>query len=360
MSRFSATKLLGQAWMLLVGLSVSYLVLLAPGIRLWETGFNRIELIAVAAAYSCLAAAYFFSLIKNRVAEIAAGALATGAAVVLLTYVYTSSETFHQAINLKFDFLSTNWKVGIVGAVLIAVAGRLSESSNRLARLAEAVVGVPVFVFLIIYYIIFWRGFELTPLPANVANWIIGGAILYSCIFFNAVASQATGAIEKLGVIARGASIVVLIIFLAYIFLRDAAISRVASFVEFQRSSWGRSYSSVLIVALVGLAAYILRRTLRSTYGITEIIVGLVAVSLKARDTPDIILSPVGWLALVTIGAYLVVRGLDNFETGLTKEPRDPIATAIFGQSLDPVFRWLDDTKRFSKLKNVMKELLRP
>jgi hypothetical protein len=79
---------------------------------------------------------------------------------------------------------------------------------------------------------------------------------------------------------------------------------------------------------VAGLILFYFRLSMRCIYGLTEAMTGItVAVHRVSSETiPAASLSSGLYLAILTAGVYLVVRGLDNIHIGLTKEPYDPVA----------------------------------
>ena len=79
---------------------------------------------------------------------------------------------------------------------------------------------------------------------------------------------------------------------------------------------------AVGVTLMGGLVLFIFRRNLRSTYGLTEAVVGLVVAGNRVADYLDKPASDTAlYLTVLTAGVYLVVRGLDNIEQGLEKDP---------------------------------------
>jgi hypothetical protein len=88
---------------------------------------------------------------------------------------------------------------------------------------------------------------------------------------------------------------------------------------------------TVLITAIIGLLLFYFRLRLRSIYGFTEAIFGLIIAGNKIAIQNNLdILNSEFYLTLLTAAIYLVVRGLDNIHQGLTKDPIDPIGIKIF------------------------------
>jgi hypothetical protein len=58
---------------------------------------------------------------------------------------------------------------------------------------------------------------------------------------------------------------------------------------------------------------------------------GILVATHRSYSSPDLIaiVNTEFLLFLLTAGIYLVVRGLDNIHTGITKEPRDIVYTRL-------------------------------
>lgn len=96
---------------------------------------------------------------------------------------------------------------------------------------------------------------------------------------------------------------------------------------------------TVGLTGVLGLALFYFRLRLRAVYGFTEALVGLAAAGRQVMviaGTPTITGTPAKdptfYLAVLTAGVYLVVRGLDNIHQGISKEPRDPIVTNLIDE----------------------------
>src|SRR5436309_5453299 len=84
------------------------------------------------------------------------------------------------------------------------------------------------------------------------------------------------------------------------------------------------------VFIFLGFAFYLLRRRHRLAYGLIEVGIGIVVISLTIFPQTSYLLlqeEPLfGWLLLksagVSAGIYVLVRGLDNVEQGLTKSWR--------------------------------------
>lgn len=88
---------------------------------------------------------------------------------------------------------------------------------------------------------------------------------------------------------------------------------------------------AILATLLLGIALWYFRLKRRAFYGLTETMIGLTVVAFRAlSESEDNLNTPEFYLALLTAGIYLVVRGLDNIHQGLTKEPVDPWGFKIY------------------------------
>jgi len=87
---------------------------------------------------------------------------------------------------------------------------------------------------------------------------------------------------------------------------------------------------AICATLILGAGLFYFRLRMRSIYGITEATVGLaVAAHRVATESGSAAQDPAFYLALLTAGVYLVVRGLDNVHQGLTKDPRDMAALKV-------------------------------
>jgi len=93
---------------------------------------------------------------------------------------------------------------------------------------------------------------------------------------------------------------------------------------------------ATIIAFILGVALFIFRLKLRFLFGVSEICVGFTVV-LYRIDTGIDKLNIDVWLAILTAGIYLVVRGLDNIYIGLTVEASDPISKKISGFFFDKI-----------------------
>lgn len=69
---------------------------------------------------------------------------------------------------------------------------------------------------------------------------------------------------------------------------------------------------------VLGLGCYLIRRSFRMTWGATEIVVGLLIVLYRTnnRSGSTSLMDVEYFIAFVTAGLYLMVRGFDNLEQG--------------------------------------------
>lgn len=100
------------------------------------------------------------------------------------------------------------------------------------------------------------------------------------------------------------------------------------------RPSYGKPISLFLAgvaTGVVGLALFLFRLRFRFVYGLSEVLVGvLVAVHrLTGESSQPGSTSAALYLAILTAGVYLVVRGLDNMHQGLTRAPIDPLGRKL-------------------------------
>ena len=98
------------------------------------------------------------------------------------------------------------------------------------------------------------------------------------------------------------------------------------------RSPWA-SQNVVLVMGVVttgllGGGLFYFRLRLRSLYGLTEALVGLTVAGHRiATDYATSMSQSSFYLAVLTAGVYLVVRGLDNVQQGFNKP--DPFAARV-------------------------------
>ena len=109
-------------------------------------------------------------------------------------------------------------------------------------------------------------------------------------------------------------SISLLILFTVVYFIPAAFIN----FLSYVKTS--KIFSAILVFFVLFLlwSLYKLRRTRRVQYGIIELFVGLLTISksLISFFTLSVAFSAIDYLTVLS-GMYIVIRGLDNIETGL-------------------------------------------
>lgn len=98
----------------------------------------------------------------------------------------------------------------------------------------------------------------------------------------------------------------------------------------------GRTGTAILTIILtlsLGIALFVFRLKRRALYGLTEVIVGVVVAVYRVSAAPlgSSITNPDLYLAVLTAGIYLIVRGLDNIHQGLSTKPTDKVTAAIMG-----------------------------
>lgn len=79
-----------------------------------------------------------------------------------------------------------------------------------------------------------------------------------------------------------------------------------------------------LVALSLGIGLFKVRQWSRVLYGLSEVAVGVV-VAVYRHEPGSSLLNPDAFLLLLTAGVYLIVRGLDNVQQGLNREPPDPV-----------------------------------
>lgn len=98
-------------------------------------------------------------------------------------------------------------------------------------------------------------------------------------------------------------------------------------------SETGAIVATMTITLLMGLTLFYIRSRFRSIYGVSEALVGLTVAGYRvAIENSNTSVTTGLYLAILTAGVYLVVRGLENIHQGLTKEPLDPIAISFLNR----------------------------
>ncbi|HTA61696.1 MAG TPA: hypothetical protein VK835_04545 [Bacteroidia bacterium] len=86
-----------------------------------------------------------------------------------------------------------------------------------------------------------------------------------------------------------------------------------------------------ILVSVCAIGLFLFRLKFRAIYGLVEALTGIVVtINSDALYQNKPLTSITFYLAMLT-AAYLIVRGLDNIDQGLNKEPLDPIGTKIYG-----------------------------
>ena len=101
-----------------------------------------------------------------------------------------------------------------------------------------------------------------------------------------------------------------------------------------RRSTWTKEDDLPAVLATTIALSFVLflfRLRLRFLYGISEALAGLAVVSHQILSSNVTVLEQNAgfFLAVLTAGVYLLVRGMDNVHQALTKPPLDPIANAV-------------------------------
>lgn len=94
-----------------------------------------------------------------------------------------------------------------------------------------------------------------------------------------------------------------------------AAVTDILQWIALQLSDIGRSAAlAVVVTALLGSTFFAFRLKFRFIYGVTEAMVGLAVAAHRVgfTNTSESSGSAALYLAVLTAGIYLVVRGLDN------------------------------------------------
>lgn len=84
----------------------------------------------------------------------------------------------------------------------------------------------------------------------------------------------------------------------------------------------------VIGTGVVGVMLFYFRLKLRCLYGCSEVLVGLLVAGARLNDETNPSIDAPVLIALLTAGAYLVVRGLDNVHQGL-KSQDDPFVSYL-------------------------------
>ena len=95
-------------------------------------------------------------------------------------------------------------------------------------------------------------------------------------------------------------------------------------------------FITVIMTLGLGVGLFVFRLKARTYYGLTEIMVGVTVAVYRVTATPNdgLISNADLYLAVLTAGIYLVVRGLDNMHQGLNNEPDSFLSRVIRGRNL--------------------------
>ena len=74
---------------------------------------------------------------------------------------------------------------------------------------------------------------------------------------------------------------------------------------------------------------FLFRYYCRSIYGLSETLVGLIVAASRVWNNDIPASDPSLYLAILTAGVYLVVRGLDNIYQGIVSQPRDRVVDVL-------------------------------
>ena len=82
-------------------------------------------------------------------------------------------------------------------------------------------------------------------------------------------------------------------------------------------------YFFPLIAISMGLCLHFTRNTFRSFYGLAEALFGIYIAIKIAPDQTHFPKNTEIYVALMTASIFLIVRGFDNIQVGITKDPKD-------------------------------------
>ncbi|WP_264523290.1 hypothetical protein [Flavobacterium sp. N502536] len=106
-------------------------------------------------------------------------------------------------------------------------------------------------------------------------------------------------------------------------------------FTSLQKNYYFSSYHNwktpliVFIILSIGFSLFYFRLYVRSIYGLTEAVIGVIIGVSKILEKENKTVETEFYFAILTASIYLIVRGLDNIHQGLTKEPLDPVAQRL-------------------------------
>jgi hypothetical protein len=114
------------------------------------------------------------------------------------------------------------------------------------------------------------------------------------------------------------------------IYAAAATISDLLKVIWLPQISHERTLFAGGFLALAGGAMlFSFRLKYRAVYGLSEATVGVLIAAQKFSDPSGNDAGLSFFIAFLTAGIYLVVRGLDNMHQGLTKQPIDPLAIKV-------------------------------
>ena len=82
-------------------------------------------------------------------------------------------------------------------------------------------------------------------------------------------------------------------------------------------------FLTAILTLGIGIALFVFRLKSRALYGLTEIIVGVTVAVFRVttQSSDNLFFNSELYIAVLTAGIYLVVRGLDNIHQGFINEP---------------------------------------
>lgn len=117
------------------------------------------------------------------------------------------------------------------------------------------------------------------------------------------------------------------------IYAAAAAISDLFKVLSLPEISHERTLFAGGLFALIGGAVlFSFRLKYRAVYGLSEATVGVLIAAQKFSDQSENDAGLSFFIAFLTAGIYLVVRGFDNMHQGLTKQPIDPLAIRVLNR----------------------------
>jgi hypothetical protein len=110
--------------------------------------------------------------------------------------------------------------------------------------------------------------------------------------------------------------------------LKDAVYWLIAPWLKMSSDSESSPvFSITLFTLMAGFLLFYFRLRVRSLYGLSEASMGLAVAAHRTHEAGVAAVTETGfYLAVLTAGVYLVVRGLDNVHQGFTSSPPDPFA----------------------------------